>query len=115
MSKGENDPRAKREASPSPTADAREKAMNEPVTATNPDGIPPLHVLEAAHEQERKETEDLLAGFDRPRRARRARAQRPVVVLRSRRRIVRRTSRRWSSRARRRGWRRSCRGRSRAP
>ena len=33
---------------------------------TAPDEIPPIHVLEAAHNQDRKETEDLLAGFDRP-------------------------------------------------
>ena len=30
------------------------------------DEIPPVHVLEAAQSQDRKETEDLLAGFDRP-------------------------------------------------
>lgn len=33
---------------------------------TAPDDIPPVHVLEAAQSQDRKETEDLLAGFDRP-------------------------------------------------
>ncbi len=33
---------------------------------TTPDVIPPVHVLEAAQQQDRKETEDLLAGFDRP-------------------------------------------------
>jgi hypothetical protein len=33
---------------------------------TAPDDIPPVHVLEAAQNQDRKETEDLLAGFDRP-------------------------------------------------
>ena len=33
---------------------------------TVPDEIPPVHVLEAAHKQDRRETEDLLAGFDRP-------------------------------------------------
>lgn len=33
---------------------------------TTPEPIPPVHVLEAAQRQERKETEDLLAGFDKP-------------------------------------------------
>lgn len=33
---------------------------------TLPDEVPPVHVLQAAHHQERKETEDLLAGFDVP-------------------------------------------------
>ncbi len=33
---------------------------------TSQDDIPPVHVLEAAQNQDRKETEDLLAGFDRP-------------------------------------------------
>ena len=33
---------------------------------TAPDDIPPVHVLEAAQHQERKEAENLLAGFDRP-------------------------------------------------
>lgn len=37
-----------------------------PANATIQDDIPPVHVLEAAQNQERKETEDLLAGFDRP-------------------------------------------------
>lgn len=40
--------------------------MREPTAATHPDPIPPVHVLEAAQDQEKKETEDLLAGFDRP-------------------------------------------------
>lgn len=31
-----------------------------------PGDIPPVHVLEAMHEQEKKETEELLSGFDRP-------------------------------------------------
>lgn len=43
-----------------------EKGMGEPIAATHPDPIPPVHVLEAAQDQEKKETEDLLAGFDRP-------------------------------------------------
>lgn len=34
--------------------------------ATTPEEIPPIHVLEAAHDQERREAEELLAGFDRP-------------------------------------------------
>lgn len=34
--------------------------------ATSEDDIPPVHVLEAAQHQDRKEAEDLLAGFDRP-------------------------------------------------
>ncbi len=47
--------------------DVEEKRkMSQPATATSPDPVPPLHVLEAAYEQDRKETEDLLAGFDRP-------------------------------------------------
>jgi hypothetical protein len=33
---------------------------------TTPEPIPPVHVLEAAQQQERKETDDLLAGFDKP-------------------------------------------------
>lgn len=37
-----------------------------PANATVQDDIPPTHVLEAAQKQDRKETEDLLAGFDRP-------------------------------------------------
>jgi hypothetical protein len=37
-----------------------------PANATIQDDIPPVHVLEAAQNQDRKETEDLLAGFDRP-------------------------------------------------
>ena len=37
-----------------------------PSASTIQDDIPPVHVLEAAEKQERKETEDLLSGFDRP-------------------------------------------------
>jgi hypothetical protein len=33
---------------------------------TTPEPIPPVHVLEAAQRQDRKETDDLLAGFDKP-------------------------------------------------
>lgn len=43
-----------------------ENGMGEPNAATRPDPIPPVHVLEAAADQDKKETEDLLAGFDRP-------------------------------------------------
>lgn len=42
--------------------------------------IPPLHVLEAMHEQDKKATEELLAGFDRPGRTpRRSPSQRDFV------------------------------------
>ena len=37
-----------------------------PASSTIQDDIPPVHVLVAAEQQDRKETEDLLAGFDRP-------------------------------------------------
>lgn len=40
--------------------------MKPEIGPTAPDDIPPVHVLEAAQNQDRKETEDLLAGFDRP-------------------------------------------------
>lgn len=40
--------------------------MKPAVALTTPDDIPPVHVLVAAHDQDRKETEHLLAGFDRP-------------------------------------------------
>ena len=43
-----------------------------PSASTIQDDIPPVHVLEAAERQERKETEDLLSGFDRPGRGPRA-------------------------------------------
>jgi hypothetical protein len=46
---------------------SRAEAANvKPANATVLDDIPPTHVLEAAQNQDRKETEDLLAGFDRP-------------------------------------------------
>lgn len=35
-------------------------------SSTTPDDVPPVHVLEAMQAQDRKETEDLLSGFDRP-------------------------------------------------
>lgn len=37
-----------------------------PAASTIQDDIPPVHVLEAAERQDRKETEELLSGFDRP-------------------------------------------------
>ena len=37
-----------------------------PASSTIQDDIPPVHVLVAAEQQDRKETEDLLSGFDRP-------------------------------------------------
>jgi hypothetical protein len=40
---------------------------------TEEDVVPPVHVLEAAQAQERKETDDLLAGFDKPGKAPRRR------------------------------------------
>jgi hypothetical protein len=69
MSKAEGDPR-KRDvaaggrdaASPSQAESPNVKSAN----ATVQEDIPPVHVLEAAQNQDRKETEDLLAGFDRP-------------------------------------------------
>ena len=42
------------------------KNVKQPAGSTVHDDIPPVHVLEAAEQQDRKETEDLLAGFDRP-------------------------------------------------
>ena len=48
-----------------PLPDAESKNVK-PAASTVQDDIPPVHVLEAAENQERKETEDLLAGFDRP-------------------------------------------------
>jgi hypothetical protein len=56
---------AKFEADPS----KRDEAAQEPAARTSEtrrDDIPPIHVLEAADRQERKDAEDLLAGFDRP-------------------------------------------------
>jgi hypothetical protein len=69
MSKAEGDPR-KRDvaeggrgvATPSHAESPNVKSAN----ATVQEDIPPVHVLEAAQDQDRKETEDLLAGFDRP-------------------------------------------------
>jgi hypothetical protein len=52
-----------RDAASTPRA---EPANVKPAVHTIQDDIPPVHVLEAAQNQDRKETEDLLAGFDRP-------------------------------------------------
>jgi hypothetical protein len=67
MPKAEGDSRSRDVAEGGPDAGA---SSTEPTNvnhgATTPDDIPPVHVLEAAQRQDRKETEDLLAGFDRP-------------------------------------------------
>lgn len=57
-------PDASASASPNPSK-AEATDVKPPAAKTEPDEIAPLHVLEAAHAQDRKETEDLLAGFDR--------------------------------------------------
>jgi hypothetical protein len=68
MPKADGDPRARdvagagRDAASPSKAEANVKSA----AATIQDDIPPVHVLEAAQNQDRKETEDLLAGFDRP-------------------------------------------------
>jgi hypothetical protein len=49
-------------ASPAPAESKNVK----PAASTIQEDIPPVHVLEAAERQDRKETEDLLSGFDRP-------------------------------------------------
>jgi hypothetical protein len=49
-------------ASPAPAESKNVK----PSASTIQEDIPPVHVLEAAERQDRKETEDLLSGFDRP-------------------------------------------------
>ena len=69
MSKADGDPSSRDEAAAGSGAasSSRAEAANvKPANATVQDDIPPVHVLEAAQNQERKETEDLLAGFDRP-------------------------------------------------
>jgi len=70
MSKAERDPR-RRDAidggrGAASSSSAAEPPNVKPANATVQDDIPPVHVLEAAQNQDRKETEDLLAGFDRP-------------------------------------------------
>ncbi len=57
----EGDPRTRDVAAAG--GDAKVKPETGPAA---PDDIPPVHVLEAAQNQDRKETENLLAGFDRP-------------------------------------------------
>jgi hypothetical protein len=70
MPKVEGDPRSSDAAVAG--ADARQPSKAEATNVkpqaglTTPDDVPPIHVLEAAVHQDRKETEDLLAGFDRP-------------------------------------------------
>lgn len=64
MPKVEGDPRSGDVAAAG--GDAPPNVKPETGLLTAPDDIPPVHVLEAAQNQDRKETEDLLAGFDRP-------------------------------------------------
>lgn len=70
MPKVERGPRSRDVAAAGGDARAASSAepphVKTPVSQTLGDDIPPVHVLEAAQNQERKETEDLLAGFDRP-------------------------------------------------
>jgi hypothetical protein len=68
MPKVDADPRSRdvadagRDAASPANADSKHV---KPAESTVEDEIPPVHVLEAAEEQERKETEELLSGFDR--------------------------------------------------
>jgi hypothetical protein len=69
MSKADGDPSSRDvpAAGRDVASSSRAEAANvKPANATVQDDIPPTHVLEAAQNQDRKETEDLLAGFDRP-------------------------------------------------
>lgn len=74
MPKAEGDPRTRdvagagRERGDVPAAHPTAESSNvkSAGAATSEDDIPPIHVLEAAQQQDRKEAEDLLAGFDRP-------------------------------------------------
>jgi hypothetical protein len=70
MPKVEGDPRTRDAAAAGGDARSPSRAeapnVNPQAGRTTPDDIPPVHVLEAAQNQDRKETEDLLAGFDRP-------------------------------------------------
>lgn len=74
MSKADGDPHKPDAAGPgrdrpdAPAAPSNAESSNvkSAASATREDDIPPLHVLEAAEKQDRKEAEDLLAGFDRP-------------------------------------------------
>ncbi len=69
MSKADGDSRARgaadggRDAASSSGAESKNV---KPASSTIQDDIPPVHVLVAAEQQDRKETEDLLASFDRP-------------------------------------------------
>lgn len=63
---------------PNESADAT--SVGEGPSSTTPEDIPPVHVLEAADAQDRRETENLLAGFDRPNRASKRRADRRDFV-----------------------------------
>ncbi len=72
MSKADGDSRARGAAgggrdaaSPSGASGAESKNVK-PAASTIQDDIPPVHVLVAAEQQDRKETEALLSGFDRP-------------------------------------------------
>lgn len=70
-------PTVDRDPIPRDSHDAPSDARGERrAEATEEDVVPPIGVLVAAHEQDRKETEDLLAGFDKrrgPKRQSRAR------------------------------------------
>lgn len=79
MPKADADPRERDVAAggsgATSSSDEQGPNMKSREAGTAPDDIPPVHVLEAAQNQDRKETEDLLAGFDRPGRG----PQRPSV------------------------------------
>lgn len=74
MPKADGDPHARdvagagpdRQGAPASPSNAESSNVKSAASATIEDDIPPVHVLEAAHRQDRKEAEDLLAGFDRP-------------------------------------------------
>jgi hypothetical protein len=68
MPKADGDPRSRdvADAGRDAASPSKPEANVKSAAATTQDDIPPVHVLEAAQKQDRKETEDLLAGFDRP-------------------------------------------------
>jgi hypothetical protein len=74
MPKADGDPRSRdvagagrsREDAPAAPSNAEPSNVKSAPSATHEEVIPPLHVLEAAQTQDRKEAEELLAGFDRP-------------------------------------------------
>lgn len=70
MPKVEGDPRTGDAAAAGKDArsssNAESPAVKRPADRTVPNQVPPMHVLVAAERQDRKETEELLAGFDRP-------------------------------------------------